>query len=446
MARLPPKERAKILRNLSTKEAAELEYDWGFWSRPSQRPPEGRDWSYFMMVAGRGSGKTRAGAEWIRQAKDYASPIALIGPTVADVRDVMIDGPAGLKAISPAGDYPVYEPSKRRLTWPNGAHAITFSADAPERLRGPQHAVAWCDELAAWNYAETVWQMLLFGLRLGRKPRCIITTTPRPIKLIRDLMRDPLCRVSIASSYANRANLAQDFLDRIIKPMEGTRLGRQEIEAEILEDIPGALWSRDQLEQRRWPLNTKLPEMVRIVVAIDPAATSGEDADETGIVVAGKDANGFGYVLADHSGRYPPVGWAKKAIELYKGWGADRVVAEVNNGGEMVEATLRMIDPNVPYRSVHASRGKGRRAEPVSALYEARPDAPFGKVWHAGTFPRLEDQLVELTVDFDRARAGYSPDRADALVWALTDLMVEQMPNEGIYLLYQEMARAAKSG
>ena len=280
-------------------------------------------------------------------------------------------------------------------------------------MRGPQHDAAVCDELGSWSRAET-WDMLQFGLRLGRNPRCLVATTPRPTKLIRELLaregRDVV--VTRGSTYENRANLAPGFFDQVIRKYEGTRLGRQELLAEVLEDTPGALWNRDALDQSR---REHAPALLRIVVAIDPAATSGEDADETGIIVAGKDAGGHGHVLADLSGRYSPADWAKAAISAYRTHRADRIVAEVNNGGEMVEATLRMVDPNVPFTAVRASRGKVTRAEPVAALYEQ------GRVHHVGAFPDLEDQMCGFTTDFDRQRAGYSPDRVDALVWALTD-------------------------
>jgi phage terminase large subunit-like protein len=244
--------------------------------------------------------------------------------------------------------------------------------DEPERLRGPQHDAAWCDEIASWRYPEA-WDMLMFGLRLGPDPRVVVTTTPKPVKIIRELLTDPTTVVTRGSSYENRANLADAFFAQIIRKYEGTRLGRQEIEAELLDDVPGALWNHTRLEELRWPLDKSVPDLVRIVVAIDPATTSGEDADETGIIVAGKDGGGRGYVLADRSGHYTPTEWAQLAIALYRQHKADRIVAEVNNGGDMVEATLRMIDPNVPYTAVHASRGEVVSAEPVAALYEQQP-------------------------------------------------------------------------
>ena len=419
MALLEQTERARLIRRLSNTDVQGLLYDWDFWARPSQLPPANdNDWVYYMMLAGRGSGKTRAGAECIRRLKNTMSPLALIGPTHDDVMGVMVQGPAGIQAISPPGDYPVLK--QGRLIWPNGAIAQLFSAERPDRLRGPQHAAGWADELAAWKYPDETWSNFEFGLRVGRSPRAMITTTPRPIKLVRQLVADPQCRVRRTSSYANRAHLPERYFSRIIARHEGTRLGRQEIYAEILDDVPGALWTRDGLEATRLGFNAKLPDLARIVVAIDPAATSGEDADETGSIVAGKDYHGHAYVLADRSGHYQPTEWAREAIAQFHHpeRRADRIVAEINNGGEMVENTLRMIDPGVPFTAVHASRGKVVRAEPISALYEQR------RVHHVGFFPQLEDQMTSFTIDYDRERDG-SPDRVDALVWAITELLVE---------------------
>src|SRR5580693_3450873 len=300
-------------------EANAFEYHWRYRARPEQLPPDG-SWRIWLLMAGRGFGKTRCGAEWVRaQVKAGRRRIALVGPTAADARNVMVEGESGILAISPDPERPLYEPSKRRLTWPNGAVATTYSADEPERLRGPQHDAAWCDELGAWRYPEA-WDMLMFGMRLGADPRTVVTTTPRPAKLIRDLGRDPICVVTRGSSYENRGNLAPAFFEQIIRKYEGTRLGRQELDAELLEDTPGALWSHGSIEASRL---RSAPEMTRVVVAIDPAVTSGEEADETGIVVAGKDKNGHGYVLADISGRYPPTEWARRAITAYATHRAD---------------------------------------------------------------------------------------------------------------------------
>jgi len=437
LAMAPRPDREKILRQLEPEQLDALHYDWTFWARPNQLPPAG-NWRVWMLLAGRGFGKTRTGAEFIRARVDAGCRhVALVAPTAADARDVMVRGESGLLSIYPPSEAPIYHPSIRRLTWPNGAEALLFSAEEPERFRGPQHDVAWCDEVAAWRYPEAL-DMLLLGLRLGDDPRIVITTTPRPVKLIRELLIDPTAVVTRGSSYENRINLAQAFFDQIIRKYEGTRLGRQEIDAELLDDVPGALWTRALIEAARPPMGFLQPEMIRVVVAIDPAATSGEDADETGIIVAGKDAQGRGYVLADLSGHYTPTEWARTAIAAYRSHGADRVVAEVNNGGEMVEATLRMIDYNVSYTAVRATRGKAVRAEPVSALYEQ------GRIRHMAALPKLEDQMCQFTSDLDRS-PGQSPDRVDALVWAFTDLLVEPMESQGMYDLYRRQAEALEA-
>jgi predicted phage terminase large subunit-like protein len=407
---------------------------WAAVARPNQLPPLGDWWQIWLLLAGRGFGKTRTLAEWVceQAASGQASRIALVAATAADARDVLVEGESGILAVAPPWCRPIYEPSKRRLTWPNGAIATTFSAEEPDRLRGPQHDAAVCDELGSWSRPET-WDMLQFGLRLGRNPRCLVATTPRPTKLIRELLaresRDVV--VTRGSTYENRPNLAPGFFEQVIRKYEGTRLGRQELNAELLEDTPGALWSHGIIDAAR---QAAAPHLVRIVVAIDPAATSGEDADETGIVVVGIDNQGHGYVLADASGKYQPIEWAQTAIAAYRAHRADRIVAETNNGGEMVAATLRMVDPNVPFTAVHASRGKVTRAEPVSALYEQ------GRMHHVGTFPQLEDQMTNFTADFDRNAAGYSPDRVDALVWAVTDLMLAEMKGYAFHEVARRMA------
>jgi phage terminase large subunit-like protein len=335
--------RNELIAALTPAEARALLYEWAFWARPNQLPPNG-EWRVWLVLAGRGFGKTRTGAEMIRArvTARTAHRLALVAPTAGDARDVMVEGESGILAISPPWERPRYEPSKRRLTWPNGAIATLFSADEPERLRGPQHDAAWCDELASWRHP------------------------------------DPAVIATRGTTYENRANLASAFFGQIIRKYQGTRLGRQELEAELLEDVPGALWNRGMLEGSRVHA---APPLIRVVVAIDPAASSTERADETGIIVAGKDAGGRGWVLADASGRYQPTEWAKTAVSVYRAHKADRIVAEVNNGGDMVEATLRVIEPNAPFSAVRASRGKVTRAEPIAALYEQ------GRVHHLGVFP-----------------------------------------------------------
>ena len=391
---------------------------WASKARPEQLPPPG-DWNGWLVMAGRGFGKTRTGAEWVKGHVEAgtAGRIALIAPTASDARDVMVEGPAGILAVSSSWCRPEYEPSKRRLTWPNGATASTFSSEEADRLRGPQHDLAWADEIAAMTSPGDVWDMLMFGLRIGAHPRWLATTTPKPVKLLRELLaregRDVV--VTRGSTFANSANLAPAFLEAIKARYAGTRLGRQELEAELLSDTPGALWQLAWLDRDRVE---RAPELIRIVVAIDPAVSNNEGSDETGVVIAGVGRDGHGYILEDLSGRYAPFEWAAKAVQAYQRHKADRIIAEVNNGGLMVEETLRMISRGVSYKAVHASRGKVTRAEPVSALYEQR------KVHHVGSFSALEDQMCSFTSDFDRARAGYSPDRLDALVWALSELMV----------------------
>lgn len=323
----------------------------------------------------------------------------------------MVEGESGILAISPPWDRPLYEPSKRRITWANGATATTYSADEPDRLRGPQHDAAWADELAAWRYPDAAWDNLQMGLRLGTDPRAVVTTTPRPTSLIRSLVADPSTAITRGSTFDNSANLASSTLAHLRRKYEGSRLGRQELYAEILDDAPGALWKRDNIDGLR--VTATPADLVRVVVAVDPAATSGEDADETGIIVAAIAGNGHGYVLADRSLRGTPLEWATAAVRAFGEFTADRIVAEVNQGGEMVTHVLRTVDRNVPISTVHAARSKHTRAEPVAALYEQ------GRIHHVGSFPQLEDQMCAWVP------GEQSPDRMDALVWAFTELMVD---------------------
>jgi phage terminase large subunit-like protein len=395
-----------------------LEHDWQAVARPSQLPPAG-NWRIWLQMAGRGFGKTRSGAEWVRALVESgaARRIALVAPTAADARDVLIEGESGLLSICPDWNRPIFEPSKRRLTWPNGAIATTFSSEEPERLRGPQHDAAWCDELAAWRFADDAWNNLMLGLRLGKNPRVCVTTTPKPTRLIRDLVKRAGTDVALTrgTTSENAANLPAAFLNQIMSRYAGTRLGRQELEAELLEDFEGALWTREMIERARV---SEAPELRRVVVAIDPSGSSrGDENDECGIIVAGVDDRGHGFVLDDLSARLAPADWARKAIAAYKNWQADRIIAETNFGGAMVEATLRSVDASVSFKAVTASRGKIVRAEPVSSFYEQ------GRVHHLGSLGGLEDQMCAFTTDFSRASAGYSPDRVDALVWALSELM-----------------------
>jgi phage terminase large subunit-like protein len=373
-------------------------------------------------LAGRGAGKTRAGGEWIRaKVKAGYQRLALIAPTSADARDVMVEGTSGILSVSWQHDkdrtgklmgLPSYEPSKRRLTWGNGAMATLFSAEEPERLRGPQHDAIWADELAAWKNAQDTWDMAMFGLRLGTNPQVMVSTTPKPIPLLRALLRDPTTEVTRATTHSNKANLADAFLAQIVKKYEGTRLGRQELAGELLEEAEGALWNRETIERAR--LKGSLPEFKRVVVAIDPAVTAKAESNLTGIIAAALGVDGRGYVLADSSGRYSPDQWARKAIEQFDSLKADRIVAEGNQGGDLVRHTLHSVRSNVPVTIVHATRGKNARAEPIAALYEQN------RISHAGQFAELEDQMCTWEPLGDQP----SPDRIDALVWALTSLML----------------------
>lgn len=392
-------------------------HSWELWARPAQLPPPG-SWRIWLILAGRGFGKTRSGAEWVRSEVESgrAGRIALVGATAADVRDTMIEGESGLLRVFPAATRPRYEPSKRRVTFHNGSIATTYSADEPDRLRGPNHDLAWADEVAAWRYPEA-WDQLMFGLRIGDHPRCVATTTPRPTRLIRTLADRPDCTVTGGSTYDNAANLSAAFLDEMRQRYEGTRLGRQELEAELLLDADGALWNRDMIEQSR---AVQVPAMRRIVVAIDPAVTSTAESDETGIIVAGISEAGEGYVLEDRSMKGSPAEWAAAAVTAFHVHSADRIVAEANQGGDMISHTIRTVDPAVPVKLVRASRGKRTRAEPVAALYEQ------SRVHHAGMFAELEDQLCTWTPDQG------SPDRLDALVWALTELMLSSRQPEAV--------------
>lgn len=360
----------------------------------------------------------------------------------------MIEGESGILACSPPDFMPKYEPSKRRLTWPNGAIATLYSAEDYDSLRGPQFDAAWVDELCKFRYAQEAWDNLQFGLRLGTDPRQIITTTPKPIKLLKEILLRDDTHVTTGSTYENLDNLAAPFRRAVVSKYEGTRLGEQELNAKILEDIPGAMWSRAQLDEDRLrPADPSrpivLPDFAEIVVSVDPAAKSGEDSDETGIVVCARGYDGRGYVLADLSLRGTPAEWGKVAVQAYDQFDADRIVYETNQGGEMVHYVLigaaaalkasgERASDFVPMRDVHASRGKATRAEPVSALYEQH------KVSHIGTFANLEDQMCEFTTDFDRRAMKYSPDRVDALVWAFTDLLVEGEANSGLMEYYRE--------
>ena len=403
-----------------------LPFLFEFWAMDHQLPPSG-DWRTWVILGGRGAGKTRAGAEWVRSQVEGARPLdkgrarrlALVAETLDQARDVMIFGDSGIMACSPPDRRPIWESTRRRLVWPNGATAQIFSAHDPESLRGPQFDGAWCDELAKWRNAQSAWDMLQFSLRLGDDPRQCVTTTPRNVPVLKTLLAAPSTVSTHAPTSANRANLADSFLAEVTARYAGTRLGRQELDGVLVDGIDGALWRDADFATTQ--VDTA-PELDRIVVAVDPPVTGHKKSDSCGIVVAGVSLRGDpqdwrAYVLADYTIQgQSPTTWANIAVQAYNDWRADRIVAEVNQGGDLVEAVLRQIDPTVSYRAVRASRGKSARAEPVAALYEQ------GRVFHLRGLAELEDQMCQMTPQ------GYfgagSPDRVDALVWALSDLML----------------------
>ncbi|MBN9305632.1 MAG: ATP-binding protein [Devosia sp. 67-54] len=403
---------ASALEALSDDEIEALALDWPLWARPSQLPPAG-DWVTWLLMGGRGSGKTRAGAEWVRGlAAAGTGPIALVGETITEAIAVMVRGPSGLMAVTPPDERPKL--SGAALHWPNGVEGMILGAADPERFRGPQFAAAWSDEIGKWPDAEAAWDMLQFGLRLGDRPRQMATTTPRPTKLLKRLLADPHTVVTRMTTAENRKHLAQSFLGAVVARYRGTLLGRQELEGELIEDLPGALWTRDMFR----PFTGGV--VGRKVVAVDPPTTSGAGADACGIVLAGRVGDGA-VVLADRTLQpAAPLAWARRAVALCDSAKADCIVAETNQGGEMVKAVLAQVDANVPVRMVHATRGKWLRAEPVAALYAQ------GRVLHAPGLTALEDEMCAFGVD--GTSGGHSPDRVDALVWAVTELMLRDGP------------------
>jgi phage terminase large subunit-like protein len=387
---------------------------WSFWRRNDQSEPD-RDWRVWLVMAGRGYGKTRMGAEWVNglAASNPCGRFALVGATLNEARQVMVEGESGLLSL-PFAERPQWEPSLRRLTWSNGAVATLYSAAEPESLRGPQHDFAWADEIAKWPCGVAAWDNLMLGLRLGAAPRVIATTTPRPVPLVRRLVGETGVVITKGRTTDNEMNLPPGYIAGVKALYEGTRWGRQELDGELIEDVAGALWSRDLLERQRASV---APEMKRIVIGVDPPVSDHGDA--CGIVAVGLGGDGKAYVLADHSVTgASPEAWARAVAGAAEVWKADRVVAEDNQGGNMVESTLRAADLAMPIKRVHASRGKSARAEPVAVLYEA------GRAFHAGAFPDLEDQMCGLIAGGGYEGPGRSPDRADALVWAMTELML----------------------
>jgi phage terminase large subunit-like protein len=426
---LPQEDLQEALSQLTPKQLEELKYTWRFWAREAQLEPTGKDWLTWFINAGRGFGKTRAGVEWVReQVKKGHKRIAAVAATNSDIERVMVKGDSGLLSVCYKGDkthkgvhmgFPEWSPTKRSLTWENGAKVEFYSAEEPERLRGPQFSAAWCDELAAWNKDEDTWDMLQFCLRLGKKPRVLITTTPKPTKLVRKILKNPTTVVTTGSTFDNADNLADTYLEAVKSQYEGTRLGRQELYAEVMEEAEGALWTTEMIDNAQVD-RENLPELLRVVVSIDPAMTSNKESDMTGIVVAGIDVNGHSYVLGDYTAKLSPQGWASKAVDLYNRWEADRIVAEGNQGGDLVRSTLHGEDETVPVKIVKASRGKYARAEPISALYER------GLVHHVRNpedGANLNELETQMTTWEPLGSIG-SPDRLDALVWVLTELML----------------------
>lgn len=403
---------AREMARLTPDQRAALNYYWRFWARPNQIAPDG-DWATCLALAGRGFGKTEAGAQWVRERiASGARSIALVAETQKDLEEVMVPR---LVNIHPPAERPTVRFRPVRMVWPNGAQALGYNGTEPDQLRGPEFDTAWVDELAKYRYARETWDMLQFTMRAGNDPRVFVTTTPRPIPVIREIAADPKSVILRGSTFDNAANLPQQFLNRLKERYEGTRLGRQELYAEVLDDLVGALFTRSMFDDHRVKV---APEMQRIVVAVDPSGTAGEsdDGDSIGIVVAGKGVDGRGYVLADRTCKLSPDGWGRRAVAAYHEFGADRIVAERNFGGAMVQHVIRTIDAKASYKEVTASRGKVMRAEPIAALYEQ------GRISHLGGLEALEDQCCLIGPD------GYigegSPDRADAMVWALTELML----------------------
>jgi phage terminase large subunit-like protein len=408
--------------NLTKEEAEAARHEWLLQGRLEQLPPKG-DWHGWLLIGGRGSGKTRAGSEWVNAmvrglpvfAQGRVGAIALVGETMADVRDVMVEGPSGILAASRPGQRPKFEVSRRRLTWPNGATALLFSSEDPDSLRGPQFEAAWLDELAKWKHDEATFDMLQFALRLGDWPRQLITTTPKPTHLIKRLLADPAFTVARMRTRDNAGNLAEGFMASIERRYAGSRLGRQELDGELIEDREGALWSRAMVDAAQ---SREMPALRRVVIAVDPPVTSGANSDACGIVAAGVDEAGIAWVLEDASLRpAPPSRWSARVASLFERWQADRIVVEVNQGGDLVTQVLGGSTPALPVKAVRARRGKMLRAEPIAALYEQ------GRVRHARRMPELEDEMCDFTPA--GLSNGRSPDRLDALVWALTELMLE---------------------
>lgn len=439
LALLDPEDRKRALDEIApTPEAkAALKYRWDFWARPNQLPPPG-DWFVWLFLAGRGSGKTRTAVEWIRhRIAQGAQRLVLIGRTAGDIRATMLEGESGILTCTPPWERPKYEPSKQKLTWPNGATALLFSADKPDQVRGQNIDTAWCDELAAWRYPDA-WDQLMLATRsmgAGLEPQVMVSTTPRPTDLIKELVKDSSTHVTRGSTFDNIAHLAPRFIAEVKKRYEGTRIGQQEIYGEILEDNPGALWTYDMINDNR--VEKAPPDLDRIVVGVDPAVTSNARSDETGIVVVGLKEhyiaagkwNRHAYVLEDLSGKYSTNDWARKVVSIYRKYKANAIVCEVNNGGDLVTANILNCAPTARVIPVRASKGKIIRAEPAAMLYEQ------GRVHHTAHFADLEDQLTswDPILKDEQGKpvpSKKSPDRLDALVWALYELIIKDARGE----------------
>lgn len=408
----------EIIAALSDADVEALVGDWSLWARPSQKPPKG-DWTTWLLMGGRGSGKTRAGAEWIRSlalGENPVSPIAIVGETIFQARAVMVEGESGILNLGPSSQRPKFDRTRGMLIWKNGVEALLMSGSEPERFRGPQFAAAWCDEIGKWPDAEAAWDMLQFALRLGKRPRQIATTTPRPTKLIRRLLNDAQTVATNMRTDENSANLAPAFLEQIVERYRGTVLGRQELNGEMIDDLPGALWQRSALEMARV---TQAPELERVVVAVDPPVSAHAKSDACGIVVAGR-VGERAVILSDRTLKpAKPLAWAGRVAATYKAFKADAVVAEINQGGDLVVDLIKQINPDMPVIAVRATRGKWLRAEPVAALY-AR-----GLVSHLPGLNDLEDEMCAFGPN--GLSDGHSPDRVDALVWALSELMLNKI-------------------
>jgi phage terminase large subunit-like protein len=443
---LPKDQVEKALSSLTAKQLIDLKHSWHFWARPEQLEPSGDEWNTWFINAGRGFGKSRAGVEWVReQIKNGKRRIAAVAATNSDIERVMVKGESGfLNCCSPSDKthkgkllgFPVWSPTKRQLTWENGAYVQFFSAEEPERLRGPQFEAAWCDELAAWNKDIDTWDMLQFCMRLGKHPRICVTTTPRSTTLVRKILKDPRTVVTTGSTFDNAANLATTYLQAVKDQYEGTRLGRQELYAEVLSENEGALWTGEMIDACQIK-REDLPEMSQIIVSVDPATSNNVESDSTGIIIAGlsyeEDINGVVYILEDHTFKGLPETWASKAVSLYHDWDANFIVYERNQGGDLIPTLFKSIDENIPLRGVFASNAKIARAEPVSLLYEK------GRVKHvsnpaSGDPSGLKELETQMTT-YEPMGKHKSPDRYDSMVWAVTMLLLKGRSNAPLKLL-----------